>query len=67
MATAINSSPFDRFLDLLPGVARDKAHPSRFLVDRTIARLYPLQVFHLLGYRRIRNEANLLTVERQPD
>jgi succinylglutamate desuccinylase len=64
---ALRHLRLDRFLDLLPGVARDKAHPSRFLVDRTIARLYPLQVFHLLGYRRIRNEANLLTVERQPD
>ena len=64
---ALRHLRLDRFLDLLPGVARDKAHPSRFLVDRTIARLYPLQVFHLLGYRRIRNEANLVTVERQPD
>ena len=64
---ALRHLRLDRFFDLLPGVARDKAHPSRFLVDRTIARLYPLQVFHLLGYRRIRSEANLLTVERQPD
>ena len=64
---ALRHLRLDRFLDLLPGVARDKAHPSRFLVDRTIAKLYPLQVFHLLGYRRIRSEANLLTVERQPD
>jgi succinylglutamate desuccinylase len=64
---ALRHLRLDRFLDLLPGVARDKAHPSRFFVDRTIARIYPLGVFHLLGYRRIRSEANLLTVERQPD
>ena len=57
----------DRFLDLLPGVVRDKGHPSRFVVNRSIAKLYPLGVFHMLGYRRIRNVAHQLTVERQPD
>lgn len=57
----------DRFLDLLPGVARDAAHPTRFVVDRTIAKLYPLGVFHMLGYRRIRERGAELTVERQPD
>jgi len=40
---ALRHLRLDRFLDLLPGVARDKAHPSRFFVDRTIARLYPLE------------------------
>jgi hypothetical protein len=64
---ALRHLRLDRFLDLLPGVARDKAHPSRFLVDSSIARLYPLGVFHMLGYRRIRKLANQLTVERQPD
>ena len=64
---ALRHLHLDRFLDLLPGVARDKAKPSRFLVDRSIARLYPTTVFHMLGYRRIRSEANLMTFERQPD
>jgi succinylglutamate desuccinylase len=57
----------DRFLDLLPGVARDKSDPSRFIVDGALARIYPLGVFHMLGYRRIRNQADQLTVERQPE
>jgi GMP synthase (glutamine-hydrolysing) len=57
----------DRFLDLLPGVARDKDDPARFIVDRNVARLYPLGVFHMLGYRRIRDSAHQLTVERQPE
>ena len=64
---ALRHLRLDRFLDLLPGVARDKGHPSRFLVNRSIARLYPLGVFHMLGYRRIRQVAHQLTVERQPD
>ena len=64
---ALRQMRIDRFLDLLPGVARDKAHPSRFIVDRAIAKIYPLGVFHMLGYRRIRELASELTVERQPD
>jgi predicted deacylase len=64
---ALRQLRLDRFLDLLPGVARDKSDPSRFIVDRSIARIYPLGVFHMLGYRKIRNTANELTVERQPE
>ena len=67
---ALRHLSIDRFFDLLPGVARDKAHPSRFIVDRSIARIYPLGVFHMLGYRRIREHGESprqLTVERQPD
>lgn len=64
---ALRHLRLDRFLDLLPGVARDKADPSRFIVDRSIGRLYPVGVFHMLGYRRIRSEPDRLTVERQPE
>jgi succinylglutamate desuccinylase len=64
---ALRNLKLDRFLDLLPGVARDKDDPARFIVDRNVARLYPLGVFHMLGYRRIRDSAHQLTVERQPE
>lgn len=63
---ALRHLELDRFLDLLPGVARDRTHPSRFIVDTHVARLYPLDVFHMLGYRRIRQQAEKLTVERRP-
>jgi predicted deacylase len=56
----------DRLLPYLPGVKRDEAHPTRLIVNRHIARLYPLDVFHVFGYRRIRESEDSLTVERQP-
>jgi predicted deacylase len=56
---------FDRFLGLLPGVVRDPAHPSRFIVNTRVARLYPLDVFHMFGYRRIRQKGSEMTLERQ--
>jgi succinylglutamate desuccinylase len=56
----------DRLLGLLPGVAKDPAHPSRFIV-REVARRYPRDVFHAFGYRRVRTRGGKLTIERQTD
>lgn len=54
-------------LALLPGVERDPARATRFVVDRQATRLVPLEVFHLFGYRRVRERSGALTVERQLD
>lgn len=54
-----------RLLPLLPGVRRDPAHPDRLLADTRIARLYPLDVFHVFGYRRIRQVGDVLHVARR--
>jgi succinylglutamate desuccinylase len=64
---ALRNLRIDRFFDLLPGVARDKAEPSRFIVAPLVAKLYPLGVFQMLGYRRIRRHPGRVTVERQPE
>jgi len=61
---ALRNRGLERLLALLPGVARDPDSPSRFLVNTRVARLYPLEVFHLLGYRRLRKQGHQLTVER---
>ena len=55
----------DRVLPLLPGVRRDRRHPDRLVVDKSVARLYPLDVFHVFGYRRIRESGRTLTVARR--
>lgn len=56
----------DRALGLLPGVRRDRAVPTRLVIDRRFARLYPLGVFQLLGYRRTRPGESGLIVEGKP-
>lgn len=55
----------DRLLGLLPGVAKDPSHPSRFIVRE--AGRYPRRVFQALGYRRVRTREGKQTIERQPD
>jgi succinylglutamate desuccinylase len=56
----------ERFLPFLPGVSRCKDDSARLIVNTKVARIYPLDVFHLFGYRRIRERGSELTVERQP-
>jgi len=56
----------DRALGLLPGVRRDGAHRSRLVIDRRFARLYPLGVFQLLGYRRVRPHEGGFVVDGKP-
>lgn len=56
---------FGRLLPLLPGVRQHPEKPGTLLVDTRVARIYPLQVFHLFGFRRQRWSQNLLEVSRR--
>lgn len=49
----------------LPGVRRDELHNETLIVDTTVAKLMPLQVFHLLGFRKLRWTGNELVVTRR--
>lgn len=50
---------------LLPGVRRFPGRPETVIVDTRIARFVPLQIFHLLGFRRLQWERNHLVVSRR--
>jgi succinylglutamate desuccinylase len=55
----------NRLLPLLPGVRR---HPTRrevLIVNTRVARLYPLDFFHLFGFRKLRASGNALLVSRR--
>ncbi len=67
VSEALRHVRLERFLSLLPGVRRDPERDSRFVVSTRVARLYPLDTFHMLGYRRVRHDDRSMTVERQPD
>jgi succinylglutamate desuccinylase len=67
VSTTLRRLGAERILPLLPGVARDTAVPSRLVVDTKVAKVYPRDVFHMFGYRRIRELSAVTTVERQPD
>jgi succinylglutamate desuccinylase len=72
ISEALRTMKVDRFLHLLPGIertmqAKDGKGKTRLLVDTNIGRLYPRDVFHMLGFRRIRNQEAELIVERPPE
>lgn len=52
-------------MPLLPGVRRDPADRDTLIVNTRVARLFPLQVFHLLGFRRRRWSGEKLIVSRR--
>jgi len=53
------------YVHLLPGVRRDPLNENFLIVNTRIARVLPLQVFHLLGFRRRRWAAHHLVVSRR--
>jgi succinylglutamate desuccinylase len=57
----------ERWLLRLPGIKRDVDCSRRLYVDRAVAKMVPLGVLRMLGYRRIRERDAHVTFERQPD
>jgi len=59
-----NLSIADR-VRLLPGVKAYPKRPEQLQIDTRIARFFPLQIFHLLGFRKLRWKQNFLLVARR--
>lgn len=53
------------FIHFLPGVRKDSAEYGSFIVNTNIARFFPLQIFHLLGFRKRRWRGDKLIVSRR--
>lgn len=65
LSTLMRRLHFDRAVTWLPGVS---VHPTRrdvLVIDTRVARFYPLEVFHLCGYRKIRQHGSVLLVSRR--
>ncbi|HEX6728903.1 MAG TPA: succinylglutamate desuccinylase/aspartoacylase family protein [Pyrinomonadaceae bacterium] len=54
-----------QYIHLLPGVRRDPMNENFFIIDTRIARILPLQIFHLLGFRKRRWIDKELVVSRR--
>lgn len=52
-------------MSYLPGVHRSEKDPDVFEIDTTVARFFPLQIFHLLGFRKRRWHDDKLVVSRR--
>jgi hypothetical protein len=54
-----------RIAHWLPGVSRVEGERHRVRVRRAIARWYSLELLHLLGFRRLAEEGDMLLMERR--
>lgn len=53
------------YIHVLPGVRQDPLNENFFIINTRVARILPLQIFHLLGFRRRRWIGNDLVVSRR--
>jgi len=54
-----------RYIHVLPGVRKSPTDANSLEIDTTVARFFPLQIFHLLGFRRLRWDHRKLVVSRR--
>lgn len=54
-----------RVVGLLPGVERVEGRQGAYEVDLRVARFFPMQILHLLGFRKIRRREDHLFVSRR--
>lgn len=55
LASSLRKLRIDRLLRFLPGIRRDPERSDGLRANAIAARVYPRDVFHMLGYRRIRS------------
>ena len=67
ISATLRSWRMERFLHWLPGVSRDPDRDDTFIVDRRLARLFAIRLFHLLGFRREGREDSKLVMTRRQD
>jgi succinylglutamate desuccinylase len=65
LSAGLRRARLDRLVPLLPGVRRHPTEPDRFLVDPKVARFQVINVFHLFGYRHVREAGDLLQFSRR--
>lgn len=65
LSASLRRARLDPWLRFLPGVRRHPDLHSSLLVNTRIARLYPIEFFHLFGYRKRRAQGSRLTVTRR--
>lgn len=66
MSAWMRQRKLEKFLPWLPGIHLHPERAETFIVNPTIARWFVMKFFHLLGFRRQREEEGQLVVSRRP-
>lgn len=65
LSGVLRKSRIPNLIGMLPGVKKHPSEAGTFIVNTKVAKLFPLQIFHLLGFRKRREIGNQLIVSRR--
>ncbi|ANM29739.1 hypothetical protein ABI59_09355 [Acidobacteria bacterium Mor1] len=65
VSTYLRRLKLEGLMHWLPGVSQHPEFERTLVVNTRVARFYPLEVFHLFGYRKRRKKGDLLVVSRR--
>jgi predicted deacylase len=65
LSSVLRRFNFEKLLVVLPGVSRSPDQKDALVVNKKIARLLANQLFHLLGYRRKRDDGTTMVFSRR--
>lgn len=65
LSRILRSLKIGNLMRFLPGVHQDQMDEDKFIVNTRIAKIFPLQIFHLLGFRKLRWREDKLLVSRR--
>ena len=65
LSEVLRKAKIPLFVGWLPGVKRHENEEGTYYIDTKIARFFPLQIFHLLGFRKRRQVGDKLVVSRR--
>ena len=67
ISARVRRGHWEKYIHLLPGVKRHPECADSFIVDRRWARVFALELFHLLGYRRTGPVGRILVMTRRTE
>lgn len=65
ISTLLRGMGIASLMHWLPGVRRLRDEPGTVLVDPAVARIFPVEIFHLLGFRRRTSDSGKLVFSRR--
>lgn len=65
LSEILRKAKIPKFVHWLPGVKKHETEEGIYYINTKVARFFPLQIFHLLGFRKRRQQGNKLVVSRR--
>ena len=65
LSAVLRTIRFDSLLPILPGVKRDVRDKQTLVINKRVAKLMAVEIFHLLGYRTKQRTENTLRVSKR--